>query len=137
MSSLTRCIRIEILTLMSFGGTMRFQSTFKGGLAALIMLPLTACAGGGVAVTGEGELPKVTVSVTHPEDLYGLPWEVAREQGFFEAAGVEVEQIVPSEGGGTTLQNIVSGRLPFGEVATGAVVSGIDEGAPLEVIGGG
>ncbi|WP_026531416.1 ABC transporter substrate-binding protein [Arthrobacter sp. H41] len=114
---------------------MRSQSIYGTGLAALVVLPLAACGGGGE--TASGEIPSVTVSVTHPEDLYGLPWEVAREQGFFEDAGVRVEEIIPSEGGGTTLQNVVSGQLPFGEVATGAIVSGFNEGAPVQVIGGG
>lgn len=101
------------------------------GAAALV---LTAC--GGTGNDGDGPV-EVTVSVTHPEDLYGLPWEVGRDQGFFEDAGVIVAEIIPSEGGGTTLQNLVSGRLPFGEVATGAIVAGAAEGAPIQVIGGG
>lgn len=114
-------------------------SAYTSALAALIVLPLAACGGGGAdsGAGADGELTTVTVSVTHPEDLYGLPWEVARDQGFFKAQGVEVEEIIPSEGGGTTLQNVVSGKLPFGEVATGAIVSGFNEGAPVQVIGGG
>lgn len=108
-------------------------------VAGVATLSVAACGGGGDAAGGggEGEVTEITVSVTHPEDLYGLPWEVGREQGFFEEAGVEITEIIPSEGGGTTLQNVVSGRLPFGEVATGAIVSGAMEGAPVQVIGGG
>ncbi|MBO0677602.1 ABC transporter substrate-binding protein [Mycolicibacterium sp. S2-37] len=75
--------------------------------------------------------------MTHPEDLYGLPWKVGQAQGFFEDAGVVIAKIVPAEGGGTTLQNVVAGRLPFGEVATGAVVKGFQENAPVQAIGGG
>lgn len=101
-------------------------------LTAVAVIPLAACGG-----SSGGDEGPVTVSVTHPEDLYGLPWKVGIEQGLFEAAGVTIDQIVPSEGGGTTLQNVVSGKLPFGEVATGAIVSGYNEGAPIEVIGGG
>lgn len=109
-------------------------------VAGIATISLTACGGEGAPGTqggGEGKVTEITVSVTHPEDLYGLPWEVGREQGFFEEAGVEITEIIPSEGGGTTLQNVVSGRLPFGEVATGAVVSGALEGAPVQGIGGG
>lgn len=113
---------------------MRFRSTSAVLLTAAVVLPLSAC--GDSSGSAEGPAT-VTVSVTHPEDLYGLPWEVGIEQGFFEDAGVQIEQIVPSEGGGTTLQNVVSGQLPFGEVATGAIVSGFNEGAPVQVIGGG
>lgn len=105
--------------------------------AGVVTVSLAACGGGDADGAAAGEVTEVSVSVTHPEDLYGLPWEVGREQGFFEEAGVEVTEIIPSEGGGTTLQNVVSGRLPFGEVATGAVVAGAREGAPVQVIGGG
>lgn len=113
---------------------MSTRRTTTGVLAGLAIAALTAC--GGSSAENDG-LTNVTVSVTHPEDLYGLPWEVGIEQGFFENAGVRIEQIVPSEGGGTTLQNVISGKLPFGEVATGAIVSGFTEGAPVQVIGGG
>lgn len=113
---------------------MRFRSTCAVIFSTVAVVPLAAC--GGSSEGGSGPAA-VTVSVTHPEDLYGLPWEVGIEQGFFEEAGVQIEQIVPSEGGGTTLQNVVSGQLPFGEVATGAIVSGFNEGAPVQVIGGG
>lgn len=107
-------------------------------LLSLTTMSLTACGSeGGAAGSGDGEVTSVTVSVTHPEDLYGLPWEVGRDQGFFEDSGVEITELIPSEGGGTTLQNVVSGRLPFGEVATGAIVTSHLQGAPVQVIGGG
>ncbi|WP_366076858.1 hypothetical protein [uncultured Aeromicrobium sp.] len=47
-----------------------------------------------------------------------------------------IDKITPAEGGGATLQNVVAGRLPFGEVATGAVVKGHRQGAPIQVVGG-
>src|SRR5689334_6468426 len=105
-------------------------------VVSAIALAVSGCGsggGGGTADKGAG----IEISVTHPEDLYGLPWAVGREKGFFEQAGVKIDKIVPAEGGGTTLQNVVAGRLPFGEVATGAVVNGFTEGAPIQVIGGG
>jgi NitT/TauT family transport system substrate-binding protein len=110
------------------------KSTATAMAALLVCGTATGCAG---TEATENGVPKVSVSVTHPEDLYGLPWEVGRKQHLFEDAGVVVEKIVPSSGGGTTLQNVVSGQLPFGEVATGAVVNGAREGAPVKVIGGG
>lgn len=101
------------------------------GATALV---LSGCGGSGSdSASGAG----IEISVTHPDDLYGLPWKVGQEQGFFEEAGVTISKIVPAEGGGTTLQNVVAGRLPFGEVATGAVVKGFQEGAPVQAIGGG
>ena len=120
---------------------MRTNRTTVVAILGVASLSLAACGGSGASGSGDGadgqEVTEVSVSVTHPEDLYGLPWEVGRDQGFFEENGVNVAEIIPAEGGGTTLQNVVSGRLPFGEVATGAIVSGAQEGAPVQVIGGG
>lgn len=104
---------------------------------AAILASAAGCSSATGTKSGNGQPADVTVSVTHPDDLYGLPWKVGQEQGFFEKAGVKVSKIVPSEGGGTTLQNVVAGKLPFGEVATGAVVKGAKSGAPIEAIGGG
>lgn len=103
------------------------------GAAALV---LSGCGSGSGSQSADGAAG-IEISVTHPDDLYGLPWKVGQAQGFFEEAGVVIDKIVPAEGGGTTLQNVVAGRLPFGEVATGAVVNGFQEGAPVQAIGGG
>ncbi|MDG4664858.1 ABC transporter substrate-binding protein [Mycobacterium sp. 236(2023)] len=102
------------------------------GATALV---LSGCGGSGSESAGGPA--GIEISVTHPDDLYGLPWKVGQAQGFFEESGVTIAKIVPAEGGGTTLQNVVAGRLPFGEVATGAVVKGFQEGAPVQAIGGG
>jgi NitT/TauT family transport system substrate-binding protein len=112
--------------------------------ASLIALTLTvAGCGGSDEATGAGSDPagdqvrEVSISVTHPTDLYGLPWQVGMEQGLFEAEGITIKDIIPGEGGGSTLRNILSGDLPFGEVATTAVVKGYLSGAPVKIIGGG
>ncbi|MGE2836152.1 ABC transporter substrate-binding protein [Mycobacterium sp. SMC-4] len=107
------------------------------GMLAIVgatALVLSGCGSGSESADGAAG---IEISVTHPDDLYGLPWKVGQAQGFFKDAGVEISKIVPAEGGGTTLQNVVAGRLPFGEVATGAVVKGFQEGAPVQAIGGG
>jgi NitT/TauT family transport system substrate-binding protein len=111
--------------------------------AAMITLTVTIAGCGGTDTTSSGadsaggEVREVSISVTHPTDLYGLPWQVGIEQGFFEEAGITIKDIIPGEGGGSTLRNILSGGLPFGEVATTAVVKGYLAGAPVKVIGGG
>lgn len=106
--------------------------------AGATALVLSGCgSGSGSGSQSADGATGIEISVTHPDDLYGLPWKVGQAQGFFEEAGVVIDKIVPAEGGGTTLQNVVAGRLPFGEVATGAVVKGFQEGAPVQAIGGG
>lgn len=114
---------------------MRRRTTASSAVIAIAAATVFAgCGGSASSGSGGGG---IEISVTHPEDLYGVPWLVGRERGFFEDAGITISKIVPAEGGGTTLQNVVAGRLPFGEVATGAVVNGFEEGAPIQVIGGG
>jgi NitT/TauT family transport system substrate-binding protein len=101
-------------------------------LAALALATATGCAGEASA-GAEGE---ITVS-NHPALLYSPPWIAAADQNLFEKHGVEVREIVGSEGGGTTVQNVVSGGLPIGDVATSAAVTAYLAGADIRIVGGG
>lgn len=95
---------------------------------------LAACGGGG----GQGGGPQaVELSVSHyPTLLYAVPWAVAIEQGLFEERELELDRIVGSSGGGTTVRNVVTGGLPLGAVATPAAINAFDEGSSLKIIGG-
>lgn len=78
------------------------------------------------------------ITVTHwGVLLYGVPYAIAQELGFFEEHGIALEGIVTSEGGGTTVRNVLAGRLPFGEVSTFAALTAHKAGAPLVIVGGG
>lgn len=93
---------------------------------------LAGCVGG--LIGSEGEL-NAEITVTHwPLLMYNPPYQVALENGYFEEEGVEIESIVGSSGGGTTVRNVVTGGLPFGEVATPAAVNAYNSGAPLRII---
>lgn len=96
---------------------------------------VAGCSGGGDA-GGDGPT-HISVSVAQADDINGLWWRVGQQQGFFEDHGVVVDKILAAEGGGDTLQNILAGDLPFGQVATSALVNAHREGAPITVIGGG
>jgi len=75
------------------------------------------------------------VTVTHwPILMYSPPYQVALEKGFFEEEGINIEKIVGSSGGGTTVRNVVTGGLPFGEVSTPAAVNAYYAGAPLNIV---
>lgn len=77
------------------------------------------------------------MTVTHwPLLLYSPPYQVAMEKGYFEEEGLKFTDIVGSSGGGTTVRNVVTGGLPFGEVATPAAVKAFYAGAPLSIIAG-
>src|SRR5581483_8144716 len=49
--------------------------------------------------------------------LYGVPYAVAMDKGFFKAAGIDVTGILGSQGGGTSVRNLLASPTPYGEVA--------------------
>jgi len=79
-----------------------------------------------------------TITVTHwGAAFYGAPYAVAMAKGFFHAHGVEVTGVLTSQGGGTSVRNMLASEVPFGEIALSAVVQAADHGLPLKIIGGG
>ena len=106
----------------------------RAAAALVVALALAGCGDSGLTEGGEGG--DVTVS-NHPALLFSPPWIAAVDQGLFEKHGVRVKQIVGSEGGGTTVRNVVSGGLPIGEVATTAAITAFQAGADIRIVGGG
>ena len=102
--------------------------------AIVLVAVLAGCGDAGLTEGAEGG--DVTVS-NHPALLFSPPWIAAQDQRLFEKQGVNVKQIVGSEGGGTTVRNVVSGGLPIGEVATTAAVTAFMAGADIRIVGGG
>jgi len=66
----------------------------------------------------------------------GMPFAVAMEKGFFKEAGVNVDGILTSDGGGSTIRNLLGGKLAYGEAAPSAVVAAVQGGADLRIISG-
>ncbi|WP_430395364.1 ABC transporter substrate-binding protein [Ferrovibrio sp.] len=78
------------------------------------------------------------ISVTHWGALmYGAPYAVAMEKGFFKQAGVDITGILTSKGGGTTVRNVLAGGLPYGEVSLAAAVAAAKEGLPIKIVNAG
>lgn len=69
------------------------------------------------------------------EVMPSVPWAVALEQKLFQKNGVDVTEVISSQGGGTTVRNMLAGGLGFGEVAAGATVSAIKSGLPVKIVG--
>jgi NitT/TauT family transport system substrate-binding protein len=63
-----------------------------------------------------------------------LPWAVAMEKGFFDEAGVKIDQIIAGAGGGTTLRNVLASDLPYGEVATSAAIAASRAGLDIVIV---
>src|SRR5690606_21640182 len=77
----------------------------------------------------------VEVTVTHWGVLmYGAPYAVAIEKGFYKEAGVDVTGVLTSKGGGTTMRNVMAAEMPYGEVALAAVVAAINQGVDLKIV---
>jgi NitT/TauT family transport system substrate-binding protein len=88
--------------------------------------------------TKTGKLDEIEITVTHyPTGLYAVPYNVGIEKGFFEEEGIKIKSIMGSSGGGTTVRNVLSGKLPFGEVSTAAAIQSYLAGAPIKIIAGG
>lgn len=75
------------------------------------------------------------ITVTHWGVLmYGTPYAVAIEKGYYEEEGVDVTGVLTSKGGGTTMRNVMAADLPYGEVALSAVVAAINQGIDLKIV---
>ena len=105
-----------------------------GGAFALALAFVVGCGDSGLTEGAEGG--DVTVS-NHPALLFSPPWIAAQDQKLFQKHGLNVKSIVGSEGGGTTVRNVVSGGLPIGEVATTAAITAFNAGADIRIVGGG
>ncbi|TCR74804.1 ABC transporter substrate-binding protein [Rhizobium sp. BK376] len=64
----------------------------------------------------------------------GMPFAVAMAKGYFKDEGANVTGIVTSDGGGTTLRNMLAGDVPYGEVNPSVVVSAIQKGADIKIV---
>ena len=60
-----------------------------------------------------------------------LPWAVAQEKGFIKKNGVQIDGIIGSHGGGTSIRNFMASKLQVGQVAVSAAVGAINHGIPL------
>lgn len=105
--------------------------------AALAAASLVACgsSGGTTGDTTDGSLAKVNVSVT-PGTIWGIPIEVAKEQGYFEEAGVDAT-VSPSPSGMGHNQLLASGVEDFGPSSPSQALAAIQQGQDAVISCGG
>lgn len=86
---------------------------------------------------GAGETEKVRLVLPHAGIFtVGLPYAVAKKNGFFADNGVEVEPIFTS-GGGANVLPVVSGAADVGmETGAGAVLAAAANGGPVCLVAG-
>lgn len=88
------------------------------------------------AVSGASHAADIVV--THWSALlYGVPYAVALEKGFFKEEGVSIDGILSSKGGGTSVRNLMAGETLYAEVALPAALAAIKENYPIKIINGG
>jgi NitT/TauT family transport system substrate-binding protein len=63
-----------------------------------------------------------------------FPWSVALENKYFQQEGVDITGIISSEGGGTTVRNMVAGGVIFGEMNPAAFIAAVQQGAKLRLV---
>jgi NitT/TauT family transport system substrate-binding protein len=97
-----------------------------------------ACALGGAALMSLSAARAEDIVVTHYGSLlYGVPYAIAMEKGWFKEAGVDITGILTSKGGGTSVRNMMAGDTLFAEVALPAALSAIKEGFNIKILSGG
>ncbi|MBV8538091.1 MAG: ABC transporter substrate-binding protein [Alphaproteobacteria bacterium] len=69
------------------------------------------------------------------EVMQSIPWAVALEQKLFQKNGADVTDVISSQGGVTTIRNMLAGGLGFGASAGGATVTAIQSGLPVKIVG--
>lgn len=89
----------------------------------------------GAATTLPAQVLAAEVTVTHWGVLmYGAPYAVAIEKGFYQEEGVDITGVLTSAGGGTTMRNVMASSLPYGEVSLAAVIAAINQGIELKIV---
>ena len=64
----------------------------------------------------------------------GMPFAVAMDKGFFKAEGIDVNGIITSAGGGTTMRNMMAAGVPYAEINPGAAIGAIQAGVDLKIV---
>ncbi len=93
-------------------------------LALLPLVPRAASAADEISITQYGVIVET------------LPWAIALEKGFFQKEGVDIDNYLGSNGGGTTVRNMMAGGLPFAEVSLPSAVAAIQSGVDVKIIFG-
>ena len=108
--------------LPSFPGKVRVFSVGLSVFGALLAPPVLA----------------EQISVTHwGVQMYGAPYAVGMAKGYFKEAGVDIDGILTSKGGGTTMRNVLASGLPYGEVALSAAVAAATAGINVRIVNAG
>jgi NitT/TauT family transport system substrate-binding protein len=68
------------------------------------------------------------------KDFTSPPLAVALQLDLFKKHGADISGVLTSDGGGTTLRNMLAGNLPYGEIGPVAVMAAYREGIDIRII---
>lgn len=88
------------------------------------------------AVAGPRSQAEEIVSSNYGITVNGMPFAVAQALGYFKQEGADVSGILTSSGGGTTIRNLIGGKLPYGESSLASIVTAVQQGAKLKIVSG-
>lgn len=94
---------------------------------------ILAAAFAGLALAGAARAEQIVVS-NYGIAANGMPYAIAMEKGFFKQQGADVSGILSSNGGGTSIRNLLGGNLDYGEVDLAGTVAAIEQGNDLHII---
>ncbi len=63
-----------------------------------------------------------------------MPYAVALEKKFYQQQGANVTGIISSQGGGTSIRNMLAGGVAYAEANPGATAVAIQQGAELKIV---
>jgi NitT/TauT family transport system substrate-binding protein len=98
------------------------------------MLRAALCAAALVVSAAPALAERITVS------QYGilvptLPYAVALEKGFFKEEGLDIDGIIGSHGGGTSVRNMLASDLPVAEMALPAAIAASKQNIDVRILG--
>jgi len=111
-------------------------TTARTTLGALISASVIGCAAL-LGATASAPVHAGQVVVSHYGELmHGAPWAIALDQGYFKKRGVDVTGLLSSDGGGTTIRNMMASDMPYTETALSAALAAIHDGLDLKIVDG-
>ncbi len=66
--------------------------------------------------------------------LNTLPYAVALEKGFWKEQGLNIDGIISSHGGGTSVRNMLASELPVAEMALPAAIAAAKQGIEFKIV---
>jgi NitT/TauT family transport system substrate-binding protein len=63
-----------------------------------------------------------------------LPFAVALDRGYFKEQGLEIDGFISSNGGGSSVRNMIASGMPFSELGLPAAIAAVHQGIPLKIV---